>query len=123
MASMLTRGISFRRQGSSGSTWTYNEEGVLVRQTKEGSSASVNGSGAAVGSLSRIHHWQGSGDETESSSLGKKLPISSTSMLLRSKSVGCAPGKLLSETPQLPAKTKKSSLLKWLKKTFVKLKN
>ncbi|KAI5072931.1 hypothetical protein GOP47_0013037 [Adiantum capillus-veneris] len=109
----LTRGISFRRQGSSGSTWAYNEEGILVRQNNEGSQ--VTG-----GSLSRIHNWQGSTYQAQPAA--KMGPSPSLSILERSKSVGCAPARFPANSPP-PVKVSKSRFMKWIKKAFHKLKS
>lgn len=115
----LTRGISFRRQGSSGmswtDSWTCNEDGVLVRKTKEeSSSSSLSSQSQHFGSsLARIHDSQDDADPTPSTN-------PAPSVLSRSKSVGSAPPTLKTDSPRKPSA---SRVIKWLKKAFAKLRN
>lgn len=118
----LTRGISFRRQGSSGMSWTdswaFNEEGVLVRTTSKDEGHGGQRFGGSA--LSRIHDLQ---DEEEAGASAAAAAASacppSPAALGRSKSVGSAPAASVNAPHQLKSGL---GLLKWIKKTFSKFK-
>eukprot|EP00250_Pteridium_aquilinum_P016581 c23173_g1_i1 orf=404-832(-) len=133
----LTRGISFRRQGSSGmswtDTWSFNEEGVLVRNTKEEAAAQqLHGQRFGGAALSRIHDLhlldeeEASAALPSSSSTSSTLPVTmncpppSPARFSRSKSVGSLPAR--PEPVPLARKPVKSGnrVLRWLKKAFSK---
>ena len=146
----LTRGVSFRRQGSSGSTWTYNEDGVLVRLKRD--QVSINHF-TGGGSLSKVHHdpiintgktaieppsqqpkpsssSSHQADEEDSSiilNMKKQGQLETIEVMLeRSKSVGSVPSKSIGSASikVLPhTHRSKSKVMKWLKKTLIKLKN
>eukprot|EP00249_Psilotum_nudum_P009054 c21678_g1_i1 orf=857-1177(+) len=103
MASVtLTKGISFRRQGSSGltwaDTWTVTEEGVLaIKRPKEDKTKDFT-----------VPQFR-TADPRDTSS--------TSSVLDRSKSVGNSPRTKV--RPHMHHKSA-SGIVKWLKKTFTK---
>ena len=150
----LTRGTSFRRQGSSGSTWTYNEDGVLVRLKRDQVSI---GHFTGGGSLSKVHHdpmvnagrvvsseapqsssssssstsqqqQAEGGDSTMALNVKKQGQLETIEVMLeRSKSVGSVPNKGIGNPASIKVlphtHRSRSKVIKWLKKTLIKLKN
>ncbi|KAH7280438.1 hypothetical protein KP509_37G067600 [Ceratopteris richardii] len=136
----LSRGISFRRQGSSGlswaDTWIFTDEGMLVRTLEEhhcyhpvnlrfqGSSLSCieDDDGEAVGVAHKtVGAADGSASDRSSIGPGSSHPLypsasfsSTVTDLQRSRSVG-------SSSVHSLHKPSSTALFKWIKKTLHKV--